>query len=67
MNKKDLRLKAKDFRINADVEQASFKIVERIKNLVEYKNAKIVGASNPGAFNPAEDNRLTSIARKYFD
>lgn len=35
--------------------------------LVEYKNAKIVGASNPGAFNPAEDNRLTSIARKYFD
>lgn len=42
MDKKDLRLKAKEFRRNADVKQASFKIVERIKNLIEYKNAKNV-------------------------
>ena len=42
MNKTDLRLKAKELRRNVDVEQASSKIVERIRNLSEYKNAKNV-------------------------
>lgn len=42
MDKKDLRLKAKEFRTKADVEQASFKIVEQIKNLNKYKKAKDV-------------------------
>lgn len=35
--------------------------------LVEYKNANIPGAVNPGAFNPADDNKLISVARKYYD
>ena len=42
MDKKDLRLKAKELRRNFDIEQASSKIVERIRNLSEYKNAKDV-------------------------
>ena len=35
--------------------------------LVEYKNAKFSGASNPTAFNPIDDNSLISVARKFFD
>ena len=35
--------------------------------LVEYKNANIVAAANPGAFNPMDDNKLTNVAKKYFD
>ena len=35
--------------------------------LVEYKNANIAGASNPGAFNPAEETKLVNVARKFYD
>lgn len=42
MDKKDLRLKAKEIRRNVDIEQASSILVEGIRNLSEYKNAKDV-------------------------
>lgn len=35
--------------------------------LVEYKNANIPNASNPGSFNPCEDKKINSIVRKYYD
>ena len=34
---------------------------------VEYKNANIPNAVNPGAFNPASEESLNSVAKKYFD
>lgn len=35
--------------------------------LVEYKNACIAKAVNPGAFNPEEENKIFITARKYWD
>lgn len=35
--------------------------------LVEYKNANIADAVNPGAFNPMTDQKLTNVARKFYD
>jgi len=35
--------------------------------LVEYKNANIPNAVNPGGFNPCEDKKINSILRKYYD
>jgi len=34
---------------------------------LEYKNANILGASNPQAFAPSDDRYIIKIARKYFD
>ena len=35
--------------------------------LVEYKNANVAGASNPGAFRPDSGNKLENVAKKYFN
>lgn len=35
--------------------------------LVEYKNASIPGAANPGAFKPTEEKKLQNVARKFYD
>jgi hypothetical protein len=35
--------------------------------MVEYKNANIDGAVNPGAFNPEEDKKVSTIVRKFYD
>ena len=35
--------------------------------LVEYKNAKIPGASHPEAFHPEEDRKIQNIVQKYYD
>ncbi len=35
--------------------------------LVEYKNANVPGAVNPGRFNPTSDNKLDQVAEKYYD
>ena len=35
--------------------------------LVEYKNANISGAVNPGAFNPMEDKKVSVAIRKFYD
>lgn len=35
--------------------------------LVEYKNASIPGAANPGAFSPTSGNKLDKVAKKFFD
>jgi hypothetical protein len=34
---------------------------------VEYKNANIEGAVNPGAFDPAHPKKIDGIVRKYYD
>lgn len=34
---------------------------------VEYKNSSIPNAANPDAFNPASEESLNKIAKKYFD
>ena len=34
---------------------------------VQYKNSNIPGASDPNSFNPASDESLNRIAKKYFD
>ena len=35
--------------------------------LVEYKNANIPGAANPGAFNPMDKMKLINVAKKFYD
>ena len=35
--------------------------------LVEYKNANVPGADNPGAFRPESANSLNKVAEKYYD
>lgn len=35
--------------------------------LVEYKNANIPGAAHPEAFKPEKENKLQSVANKFFD
>ena len=35
--------------------------------IIEFKNALISGAANPGAFNPMEDKKISSVTRKYYD
>ena len=35
--------------------------------LVEYKNANIPGARNPGAFSPEKDEKIKKAARKFYD
>ena len=35
--------------------------------LVEYKNANVPGAANPGAFVPDSGNKLENVAKKYFN
>lgn len=40
---------------------------ERHLLMVEYKNANIPGAVNPGAFNPMEDKKVSNAARKFYD
>lgn len=35
--------------------------------MVEYKNANIRGASNPEAFNPISDKKVSIAARKFYD
>lgn len=35
--------------------------------LVEYKNANLSDAANPGAFRPTQDKKLNNVAAKYYD
>ena len=44
-------------------------VIENVENilLVEYKNANIPGAQNPGAFNPLSGNKLENVAKKYYN
>lgn len=35
--------------------------------LVEYKNANIQGAANPGAFEPSKDQKIQKVSRKFYD
>lgn len=35
--------------------------------LVEYKNANVPGAANPGRFDPKCDNKLENVAKKFYD
>lgn len=35
--------------------------------LVEYKNANVPGAANPGAFSPDSGNKLENVAKKFFN
>lgn len=35
--------------------------------LVEYKNANLPDAANPGAFRPGEDKKLNNVAAKHYD
>lgn len=35
--------------------------------MVEYKNANIPGAANPGAFNPSGDKKIENVSRKFYD
>lgn len=44
-------------------------LIENESNLfmVEYKNANIVGAVNPAAFNPIEDKKVSIATRKFYD
>lgn len=35
--------------------------------LVEYKNANIQGAANPGAFEPSRDQKIQKVSRKFYD
>lgn len=35
--------------------------------LVEYKNACISNAVNPGAFKPASDKKINNVVKKYYD
>lgn len=44
-------------------------VVETNKRLylVEYKNANISGAVNPGAFSPQSDKMIDKVVRKFYD
>ena len=44
-------------------------VIENENNilLVEYKNADIPHADNPGAFNPLGGNKLENVAKKFYD
>ena len=35
--------------------------------LVEYKNANVANAQNPGAFNPMSSNKLENVAKKFYN
>ena len=35
--------------------------------LIEYKNANIPNAANPGAFNPCTQDRVDNVAKKFYD
>ena len=35
--------------------------------LVEYKNANVPNAANPGAFNPRSGNKLENVAKKFYN
>ena len=35
--------------------------------LIEYKNANIPGAASPNSFQPASDQKVNNVVRKYFD
>ena len=35
--------------------------------LIEYKNANVPGAANPGAFNPSGDKKVENVSKKFYD
>ena len=35
--------------------------------LIDYKNANIPGAASPNSFQPASDQKVNNVVRKYFD
>ena len=50
------------------IRDADFLIEETEKMyLVEYKNANIYHAVNPGAFKPEDDRRLNGVVQKFYD